>query len=89
MSIDINYIRDQFPALKRTCNGFPVAYLDGPGGTQVPQRVIDAVTHYLIHHNANIRIIFFVPLINSSDLIWVFYNTQEELDRTLAALRSF
>ena len=53
MSIDINYIRDQFPALKRTCNGFPVAYLDGPGGTQVPQRVIDAVTHYLIHHNAN------------------------------------
>ncbi len=53
MSIDINYIRDQFPALKRTCNGVPVAYLDGPGGTQVPQRVIDAVTHYLIHHNAN------------------------------------
>jgi cysteine desulfurase family protein (TIGR01976 family) len=53
MGIDVNYIRDQFPALKRTCNGFPVAYLDGPGGTQVPQRVIDAIGQYLIHHNAN------------------------------------
>jgi len=34
-------------------NGHPVAYLDGPGGTQVPQRVIDAITDYLRHANAN------------------------------------
>ncbi len=54
MSVDINYIRGQFPALERTHKGFPVAYLDGPGGTQVPQRVIDTVAHHLIHHNANI-----------------------------------
>ncbi|MBC8391046.1 MAG: cysteine desulfurase-like protein [Deltaproteobacteria bacterium] len=54
MSVDINYIRGQFPALKRTYQGLPVAYLDGPGGTQVPQRVIDTVAHHLIHHNANV-----------------------------------
>jgi len=58
MSIDINYIRSQFPALKNSVNGFPVAYLDGPGGTQVPQRVIDAVSRHLIHYNANIHGVF-------------------------------
>ncbi len=58
MSVDINYIRGQFPALERTHQGFPVAYLDGPGGTQVPQRVIDTVAHHLIHHNANINGVF-------------------------------
>jgi len=34
-------------------NGHPAVFFDGPGGTQVPQRVIDAVADYLIHHNAN------------------------------------
>mgnify|MGYP003971182849 CR=1 FL=1 len=58
MSIDINDIRSQFPALEKTVNGFPVAYLDGPGGTQVPQRVIDAVSRHLIHFNANIHGVF-------------------------------
>ena len=53
MSIDVDYVRSQFPALERIYNGFPVAYLDGPGGTQVPQRVIDKVVHHLTHHNAN------------------------------------
>src|SRR3979411_178629 len=42
-----------FPALSRTHNGHPVAYFDGPGGTQVPRRVVDAMTEYLLHHNAN------------------------------------
>lgn len=46
-------IRAQFPALTRTHNGFPVAYFDGPGGTQVPRVVADAMTDYLFHHNAN------------------------------------
>ena len=46
-------IRRWFPALKRTEGGNPVAYFDGPGGTQVPQPVIDAMTDYLAHHNAN------------------------------------
>lgn len=34
-------------------NGMPVAYFDGPGGTQVPQPVVDAMADYLLHHNAN------------------------------------
>lgn len=45
--------RAQFPALKRRHNGHPVAYFDGPGGTQVPQSVADAIADYLLHHNAN------------------------------------
>lgn len=46
-------IRSRFPALSRVHNGHPVAYFDGPGGTQVPRSVADAMTDYLLHHNAN------------------------------------
>ncbi len=46
-------IRAQFPALGRRHNGTPVAYFDGPGGTQVPRAVVDAMTSYLLEHNAN------------------------------------
>ena len=46
-------IRSSFPALTRRHNGENVAYFDGPGGTQVPQRVVDAMSDYLLHHNAN------------------------------------
>jgi cysteine desulfurase family protein (TIGR01976 family) len=49
----VEQCRRQFPALSRMQHGRPVAYLDGPAGTQVPQRVIDAVSHYLAHANAN------------------------------------
>ena len=44
---DIETIRSRFPALNRTENGYPAAYLDGPGGTQVPQTVIDAMSGVL------------------------------------------
>jgi cysteine desulfurase family protein (TIGR01976 family) len=50
---DISWIRSQFPALSQTVNGHPAAFLDGPGGTQVPQRVIDAISGYLCNSNAN------------------------------------
>ncbi len=46
-------VREQFPALARQQDGRPVIYLDGPGGTQVPQRVIDAVVGYYQTMNAN------------------------------------
>jgi cysteine desulfurase family protein (TIGR01976 family) len=46
-------IRRQFPALERVHDGLPVAYFDGPGGTQVPRSVVDAMADYLYHHNAN------------------------------------
>jgi cysteine desulfurase family protein (TIGR01976 family) len=53
MKLDVPYVRRQFPALARTVDGHPVAYFDCPGGTQVPQRVADAVTDYLLGHNSN------------------------------------
>lgn len=51
---DLSPLRAQFPALQETDRqGQPYVYLDGPGGTQVPQTVIDAVTDYLTQANAN------------------------------------
>src|SRR5438552_8474601 len=52
-TLDFHTVRDQFPSLAQTVNGYPAAFLDGPGGTQVPQRVIDAITEYLRRDNAN------------------------------------
>ena len=49
----VESIRSHFPALARRHNGKPVAYFDGPGGTQVPRGVAEAMTDYLYHHNAN------------------------------------
>ena len=49
----LNWIRAQFPALQQMLHEKPVAFLDGPGGTQVPQSVVDAMGHYLITANAN------------------------------------
>jgi len=46
-------LRAEFPALSVSLDGRPVAYFDGPGGTQVPQRVIDAVAGYYREANAN------------------------------------
>ncbi|MGH7511775.1 MAG: cysteine desulfurase-like protein [Gemmatimonadales bacterium] len=66
-------IREQFPALERRHGGHPVAYFDGPGGTQVPRAVAEAVRDYLLHHNANTH--------------W-HYPTSEETDRMLATARA-
>lgn len=65
-------IRAQFPALARVERGHPVAYFDGPGGTQVPRGVVDAMSDYLFHHNANTH--------------WV-YPTSVETDALLAQAR--
>jgi cysteine desulfurase family protein (TIGR01976 family) len=66
-------IRRQFPALGRRHQGHPVAYFDGPGGTQVPARVVDAMSDYLLHHNANTH--------------WV-YPTSHETDAALLGARA-
>src|ERR1700736_3652846 len=50
---DVHSFRQQFPALQRPRDGTLPVCLDGPGGTQVPQRVIDAMVHYLTTCNAN------------------------------------
>ena len=50
---NIQQIRDQFPSLRKTQDGNPVVFFDGPAGTQCPQSVIDAISKYLTHCNAN------------------------------------
>jgi cysteine desulfurase family protein (TIGR01976 family) len=65
-------IRSHFPALERVHNGYPVAYFDGPGGTQVPRCVGDAMHDYLYQHTANTE--------------WA-YPTSAETDAALAAAR--
>jgi len=52
-TFDPGSCRRQFPSLKRHIDGRPVIYFDGPGGSQVPQVVIDAVSRYLGNTNAN------------------------------------
>jgi cysteine desulfurase family protein (TIGR01976 family) len=54
----VEAIRACFPALKRRHKAVPVAYFDGPGGTQVPEPVVDAMTDYLLRHNANAHWVF-------------------------------
>jgi cysteine desulfurase family protein (TIGR01976 family) len=52
-TLDLAWIRAQFPALAQQVNDQPAIFFDGPGGTQVSQRVIDAVANYLAYSNAN------------------------------------
>src|SRR5438309_7290156 len=66
-------IRKSFPALARTHNGYPVAYFDGPGGTQVPRTVVEAMNDYLYCHNANTH--------------WA-YPTSEETDAIIDSARN-
>jgi cysteine desulfurase family protein (TIGR01976 family) len=49
----VDWVRAQFPSLKQTVNGYPATFFDAPGGTQAPQRVIDAVREYFEQSNAN------------------------------------
>ncbi len=49
----VEKIRTHFPALERRQGGNPVAYFDGPGGTQVARNVAETISDYLYHHNAN------------------------------------
>jgi cysteine desulfurase family protein (TIGR01976 family) len=52
-TLALTSIRSQFPSLGQTVNGHAAVFFDGPGGTQVPQRVIDAMSNYLGRDNAN------------------------------------
>ncbi len=69
----IEAIRSHFPALDRVEGGQPVAYFDGPGGTQVPRPVVEAMADHLYRHNANTH--------------WAF-PTSHETDAALASARS-
>src|SRR5580658_1184870 len=52
-ALDLAWVRAQFPALAQTVNRNPAVFMDGPGGTQVPQQVIAAIADYLSRNNAN------------------------------------
>ncbi len=53
VSLDLEWIRAQFPALAQEINGQSVIFFDGPGGTQVPRSVMEAMSDYLTRSNAN------------------------------------
>lgn len=76
--LSVAEIRAHFPALARCEGGHAVAYFDGPGGTQVPRSVVEAMTDYLYHHNANTH--------------WAYPTSAETdaaIDRARAALADF
>ena len=54
----IEQIRSRFPGLNRQINGQQAIFFDGPGGSQSPESVGDAVKHYLLHQNANVGMSF-------------------------------
>lgn len=53
--LNLERIRAHFPALSQTKEHHPIVFLDGPGGTQVPGAVMDAMAHYLVTSNANLH----------------------------------
>ncbi len=55
VGFDVDRIREDFPILRETVHGKPLVYLDNAATTQKPQAVIDALTHYYTHTNANIH----------------------------------
>jgi cysteine desulfurase family protein (TIGR01976 family) len=55
LDLELEWVRAQFPALEQKMEGQSVVFLDGPGGTQVPQSVIDAISDYLTSSNANLH----------------------------------
>src|SRR5512141_3443308 len=52
-TFDVDAVRARFPALSLSHDGEPMAFFDGPGGTQVPDTVIEAVSDYYRRSNAN------------------------------------
>lgn len=65
-------VRADFPVFERRVGGRPIAFFDGPGGSQVPRQVADAVRDYLLMHNANTH---------------GFFATSEETDAVITGAR--
>lgn len=53
--MNVTALRKQFPILERTVKGKPLVYLDNAATSQKPLQVIEALTHYYSHYNANIH----------------------------------
>jgi cysteine desulfurase family protein (TIGR01976 family) len=69
-TLDLAWVRAQFPALAQETGGRPAVFFDGPGGTQVTQSVINAISEYLTRSNSNTHGAFL---------------TSERTDETIAA----
>lgn len=52
---NVEAIRADFPILHQEINGHPLVYFDNAATTQKPQSVIDAISHYYAHDNANVH----------------------------------
>ena len=52
-TLDVAWVREEFPSLKLQLKGHAAAFLDGPAGTQVPKQVIRAIEDYFVNANAN------------------------------------
>ncbi|MBM3176630.1 MAG: cysteine desulfurase-like protein [Bacteroidetes bacterium] len=68
----VQEFRKHFPSLKRVYQNKPLTFLDGPGGTQVPSQVTDAITHYYHQSNSNTHGVFI---------------TTRETDETIESMR--
>jgi len=68
-------IREQFPSLKRQVEGRSAVFLDGPGGTQTPGKVINAMRSYLEQNNSNLGGAF----VTSKNTNWTAYNARSAM----------
>ncbi|QYJ85610.1 cysteine desulfurase [Shewanella mesophila] len=53
--MDVNLLREQFPALAQTLEGYPLCYLDTAATSQKPKQVLDAIANYYQYDNANVH----------------------------------
>ena len=74
----IEQIRSRFPGLTRRVNGHQAIFFDGPGGSQSPESVGEAVKHYLLHQNSNVGMSFATSI-----------ETDELIEQTMMACADF
>ncbi len=74
-------LRSHFPALSRLHNGKPLTFLDGPAGTQVPAKVIEAISAYYKNSNSNSHGYF----ITTQETDAMLENTREKVAAFLGA----
>lgn len=81
MDFDVHRYRNHFPSLQRKVGDNCAAYLDGPGGTQVPAQVIAAIAQYYETSNANAH----GPFVTSEETDVIVERTREGMAAFLGA----
>ncbi|GIX45403.1 MAG: cysteine desulfurase [Candidatus Sumerlaea sp.] len=83
--LDVERIRQDFPILQRSIRSKPLVYLDNGATTQKPRAVIDAITRYYEHENANIhRGVHFLSMVATE----AYEEAREKIRRFLNAAES-